>query len=190
MMNAIVKQRADLIQRADAEIALALQKGDAYVASRYLRIVKALTAKAEMGDKGAAEILLKCVTAPTRERVEAQVAKTKETPSVQIARALVFLNENSLGGKGVISELNLQLANGDGAPPVDSTQLPISTVPASVPTNHVCVDCREGFYSPQPLAKRCSACKKQRSMQKLLDHKREHGKLTACETKLVATKGL
>lgn len=63
---------ATVLDPIDDEIARALREGDEYIASRYVRILKALSRKAEEGDKGAAEILLKCVVAPRREEIQSR----------------------------------------------------------------------------------------------------------------------
>ncbi len=79
------------LSSVDQEIQRSLEEGDQYVASRYVRIVKALAKKAEDGDKGASELLLKHVLAPKRDSITQTVQSQPERDPVRIRLNLYFM---------------------------------------------------------------------------------------------------
>src|SRR5215469_16180069 len=96
------------------EIERALSEGEQFVASRYVRILKALSKKAEGGDKGAAEILLKCVIAPKREEIETRKIEQPSGPppiAMRIAQARIQFNiSGATSGKPSVQVTDAELA--------------------------------------------------------------------------------
>lgn len=188
----------------DLERARLIEETDAYALKSLKAVAKAVIEKAKAGDKTCAELYFKYLANPIRQEHGEQAAR-KPSPTPPIIRAQMFLMfshdardrielterdykelnpdyQRRLEGRvkflelpaespqeppaGAVAQLTANIASrtaGDSATPAPNRECP----------------CGRHFYSNQPLAKYCADCKKQRSMARLVAHKRNHGKLAA-----------
>jgi len=181
----------------DKEIEAALKEGDAYVMGRYTKILRALSKKAEDGDKGAAEILLKCVVAPQRDAIDVRQTDRPSAPMPLHMRLAMFTLQRNIYGENAkpITITNAEFASlrddtrkeleGKvtlvselGAAPAVETVAGAAAVPffprAPMPVR-VCQECGKEFRSYQPKAKWCVECRKKWDLQKLAAHKARRG---------------
>ncbi len=92
-----MRSLASALSEVDEQIRQDLEAGDAFVSSRYSKIVRALSKEAEQGNASASKILLQFVIGPRRQEIVQQVQSQQAPEPIHVRIGLYFVRQRQVG---------------------------------------------------------------------------------------------